>query len=407
MRNCALRLTSLSLLLAASVAYSQEETIAIKAGEILTISGAPVRAGVILIRGGKIADLGADVVIPPDARIMDASNAVVMPGLVDASAIAPVRGDRNEQSNEMTPSLRISSGLDPQSKTLKRILQNGCTTLCVMPGGENLIGGLGVVVKTVGPLSNINEMILKEDAGLKIVMGSDATVGNRIPRQEPPTDFYFRRPTTTMAVAWMLRKCFFDAQQYAASAREEDADLKVIAAALKGVIPIRVNVRRAIDIRTALRIADEYRFRLVLDECTEGYKVADELAKKEVPVVLGPFYYYPTGSSQYDEGREVNWNNAGLLVRAGVKVAIASNGQDESIGLLTAAAFAVRHGMPRAEALRSITLVPAQILRVADRVGSLEKGKDADLLILSGDPLAVTSRIQRVILNGKTVYQMD
>lgn len=406
MRNGAFWLACLFLLSAASLTLGQEETVAIKAGEILTISGPSIKAGVVLMQGGKITELGAGVAIPSEARVIDASNGVVMPGLVDASVVAPVRGDRNEQSNEITPALRISSGLDPQSKVLKRTLQNGRTTLCVMPGGENLVGGLGVVIKPVGPVTSISEMILKEDAGLRIIMGSDSTSGNQIPWREPPSDFYYRRPTTTMAVAWMLRKCFFDAQQCAAAGRQADAEQSVVLAALKGEVPIRANVRRAIDIRTALRIADEYRLRLILDECTEGYKVADELAKREIPVVLGPFYYHP-GPGQYEEGREVNWNNAGILVQAGVKVALASNGQDESVNLLTAAAFAVRHGMPRAEALKAITLVPAEIMRVVDRVGSLEKGKDADLLILSGDPLAVTSRIQRVILNGKTVYQMD
>jgi imidazolonepropionase-like amidohydrolase len=408
-RNRTPCLISMSLLLAASIVYSQEETVAIRAGEILTISGEPIQGGVILLQGGKIADIGAEVVVPPEARVIDASGGVVMPGLVDAGAVAPVRGDRNEQSDEITPSFRIAGALDPKSKALRRILQNGCTTLCILPGGENVIGGLGVVVKPVGPVSNMGEWILKEDAGLRVVMGRDAAAGNRIPRLEPPTNFYFRRPTTTMAVAWMLRKCFFDAQQYAASGATGEADLTVLAAALHGEIPIRVKVRRAIDIRTAMRIADEYQFRVILDECTEGYKMADELARRKIPVVLGPLYCYPTGGNwqSREEGREVHWNNPGLLVQAGVEVAIASNGQDESIGLLTAAAFAVRHGMTRTDALKSITLTPARILQVADRVGSLEKGKDADLLILSGDPLAATSRIQRVILNGKTVYQVD
>ena len=123
--------------------------------------------------------------------------------------------------------------------------------------------------------------------------------------------------------------------------------------------------------------------------------------------MLGPFYYYPGISSQYTEGRKVNWNNAGILSNAGVKVALASGMQTGSIDLLTAATFAVRHGMPRDEALKAITLTPAEILGVADRVGSLEKGKDADFLILSGHPLIATSRIERVILNGRMVYQAN
>ncbi|MCJ7675397.1 MAG: amidohydrolase family protein [Sedimentisphaerales bacterium] len=400
------------LLTAASRLCAQEKTVAIKAGEILTVSGAPIKAGIILIRNGKITDIGTEIAVPQDASVIDASDLVVMPGLVDAGALPPVRGDLNEQSSEITAALRISTALDPKSKVLKRIVQTGCTTLYIAPGGANLIAGLGVIIKPVGKTAA--EMVIKDDAALKIVMGSDSTQGNRIPWFEPPTNFYYRRPTTTMAVALMLRKSFFDARQYIASHEKEDPDMEVVAAALQGKIPIRVAVRRAIDIRTALRIANEYGLSLILDECTEGYKVAEEIAKKNAPVVLGPFYYYPRTSSQYDEGREVSWNNAGILAKAGVRVAIASNAQegprlaatqDESIDLLTAAAFAVRHGMAPAEALKSITLTPAEILGVADRVGSLEKGKDADILILSGNPLAATSRIKRVILNGQTVFQ--
>ena len=123
--------------------------------------------------------------------------------------------------------------------------------------------------------------------------------------------------------------------------------------------------------------------------------------------MLGPFYYYPGSISQRREGREVNWNNAGILTKAGVKVALTSGAQAQSIDLLTAAAFAVRHGMPQNEALKAVTVTPAEILGVADKVGTLEKGKDADILILSGDPLKVTTCIEKVILNGKTVYKAE
>jgi imidazolonepropionase-like amidohydrolase len=406
MKDYVTTLTFLSLLLMAAPAlHGQDGIVAVKAGEILSISGPPVKDGVILIENGKIVDIGSGLAIPDDSFIIDASDQVVMPGLVDAGAVPAVRGDLNEQSSEITPATRISGALNPQSKALKRMLQTGITTLYIPPGGQNLIGGLGVVVKPGGKTAA--DMIIKDDATLKIIMGSDSTRGNRTPRRNPPTNFYYRRPTTRMAVSWMLRKSFFDAQQYAVSHEEEDPDMEVLSAVLKGEIPIRVTVRRAIDIRTAFRIADEYGLRLILDECTEGYKVAEVIAEKQASVVLGPFYYYPGTYSQYSEGRKVNWNNAGILTKAGVKVALASVAQPESIDLLTAATFAVRHGMPREEALKAITLTPAEILGVVDRVGSLEKGKDADILILSGQPMVATSRIERVILNGKTVYRAD
>ncbi|MGB2863053.1 MAG: amidohydrolase family protein [Sedimentisphaerales bacterium] len=393
------------LLVSAFVAPGRAEVTAIKAGRILTISGEPITDGVILIEDGKIVDIGTGIEIPEDAAVIDVGKSVVMPGLVDASAVQPIRGDLNEQSSEITPTLRMSDALDPQSKALKRVVQTGVTTLFVSPGWQNVIGGLGVVVKPAGKIPQ--QMIVKDEAALRIVMDLDSTQGNRIPRREPATNFYYRRPGTRMAIIWMLRKSFFDARQQADSGQTEDPNLAILSAALKDEIPIHVNARRAIVIRAALKVADEYGLKLILQECTEGYKVAGQLAERKIPVVLGPFYYYPGNMGQYREGRKVNWNNAGILAEAGVKVALSSGGQTGSIDILTAATFAVRHGMDRDEALKAITITPAEILGVADRVGSLEKGKDADIVVLSGDPLNVTTRVEKVILNGKTVFTAD
>lgn len=393
------------LLVSAFVAPGRAEVTAIKAGRILTISGEPITDGVILIEDGKIVDIGTGIEIPEDAAVIDVGKSVVMPGLVDASAVQPIRGDLNEQSSEITPTLRMSDALDPQSKILKLVVQTGVTTLFVSPGRQNVIGGLGVVVKPAGKIPQ--QMIVKDEAALRIVMDLDSTQGNRIPRREPATNFYYRRPGTRMAIIWMLRKSFFDARQQADSGQTEDPNLAILSAALKDEIPIHVNARRAIVIRAALKVADEYGLKLILQECTEGYKVAGQLAERKIPVVLGPFYYYPGNMGQYREGRKVNWNNAGILAEAGVKVALSSGGQTGSIDILTAATFAVRHGMDRDEALKAITITPAEILGVADRVGSLEKGKDADIVVLSGDPLNVTTRVEKVILNGKTVFTAD
>ncbi|MDH4238338.1 MAG: amidohydrolase family protein [Phycisphaerae bacterium] len=397
-------LLSFLLLMPASAKDEQPEIMAIKAGKILTMSGSPITDGVILIKDGKITDIGTGIEIPEKASVIDAGKKVVMPGLVDASAAPPVRGDLNEEYKEITPTIRISTALDPQSKVLKRIVQTGITTLYISPGWRNVIAGLGAVIKPTGKTPK--EMIIKEDAALTLVMSEDSLYGNQIPRSQPPRNFYFRRPTTRMAIIWMLRKSFFDTQEYVKAGEKDDPDLEILASALDDKIPVRLNVRRAINIRTALKLAEEYDFQLILDECTEGYKVAEEIAEKKISVVLGPFYYYPRNLSQY-EGREVNWNNAGILTKAGVKVALTSGAQAQSIDLLTATAFAVRHGMPKDEALKAVTITPAEILGVADKVGTLEKGKDADILILSGDPLKVTTRIEKVILNGKTVYKAE
>ena len=391
------------LLVTVFIAPGRAEVTAVKAGRILTISGEPITDGVILIEDGKIADIGTGIEIPENATVIDADKSVVMPGFVDASAVQPVRGDLNEQSSEITPTLRISDALDPQSKVIKRVVQTGVTTLFISPGRQNVIGGLGVVVKPTGNIPQ--QMIIKDEAALTVVMDMDPTQGNRIPRREPAVNFYYRRPGTRMAIIWMLRKSFFDAQQQADTEPISDPNLAILSEVLKDEIPIHVNARRAIVIRAALKVADEYGLKLIFQECTEGYRVAEQLAERKIPVVLGPFYYYPGSIGQYREGRKVNWNNAGILAETGVKVALGSGGQPDTIDILTAATFAVRHGMDRDEALKAITITPAEILGVAERVGSLEKGKDADIVVLSGDPLDVTTRVEKVILNGKTVYQ--
>jgi len=391
------------LLVTVFIAPGWAEVTAVKAGRILTISGEPITDGVILIEDGKIADIGTGIEIPENATVIDAGKSVVMPGFVDASAVQPVRGDLNEQSSEITPTLRISDALDPQSKVIKRVVQTGVTTLFISPGRQNVISGLGVVVKPTGNIPQ--QMIIKDEAALTVVMDMDPTQGNRIPRREPAVNFYYRRPGTRMAIIWMLRKSFFDAQQQADTEPISDPNLAILSEVLKDEIPIHVNARRAIVIRAALKVADEYGLKLIFQECTEGYRVAEQLAERKIPVVLGPFYYYPGSIGQYREGRQVNWNNAGILAEVGVKVALGSGGQPDTIDILTAATFAVRHGMDRDEALKAITITPAEILGVAERVGSLEKGKDADIVVLSGDPLDVTTRVEKVILNGKTVYQ--
>lgn len=390
---------------AAATTVAQDQVVAIKAARVLPVSGDPIDKGIILIKGGKIAGIGPNVTIPEGATVIDAGAGVAMPGLVDARGVRPIRGELNEQSDEMTPAFHVSLAVDPKSKQLKHSLQSGVTTVYVSPGGENVISGLGAVLKPVGKTAA--EMIVKDDAALHITMGSDSTYGNDIPWISRPTNFYYRRPGTTMAVAWMLRKSFFDAQKYAEGHKQTDPAMEVLATALKGGIPIRMAARRAIDIRTAFRIADEYGLKIILEECTEGYKVPDLIAGKQTTVVLGPFYYYPHTFNQYYEGRECNWNNAGILAKAGVKVVLSCGADPDAADLLTAAVFAVRHGMPADLAIKAITITPADLLGVADRVGALVEGKDADILILSGEPLASTSRVQRVLVNGRSVFQAE
>ncbi|MCP4455047.1 MAG: amidohydrolase family protein [Planctomycetes bacterium] len=393
------------VLAATSLLCAQDEIVAVKAGQVLTVSGDSIRDAVVLMQHGKITAVGTDVAVPEGATVMDATTQVVMPGLVNAGPVDVTRGDLNEQSSEITPTFRISAAIDPASRVLKRLVQTGVTTLHVAPGPMNLIAGLSAVIKPAG--KTVQEMMLKDNASLWITFGAASTYGNRPPRSSAPTNFYYRRPTTRMAVAWMVRKRFFDAQQYAANQpASPDPDLDVLVAAMDGQLPIMIRAQRSTDIRMALNIAQELDLEVTLFECTEGHKMAQELGEREIPVILEPFYDFRTSGGRI-EGSDIRWSNAAILSQAGVDVAMAPSPEYEGSDLLTAACFAVRNGMSRDQALRGITLTPAEILGVADRVGSIETGKDADLLVLSGDPVSSTTRIERVIINGKTVYPGD
>lgn len=406
MKVTRLFLISTTLILApATWLGAQDDVVALKAGQVLTVSGETISDAIVIIEQGKIKAFGRDVTVPEGTTVIDASKQVVMPGLVNAGPVNVTRAgdDRNEQSSEITPTFRAAAAIDPASPALKQLAQTGITTLHIAPGDRNLIAGLSAVIKPAG--KTVAEMMLKDEAALWISLGSSSTSGNRTPRSSRPTSMYIRRPTTRMAVAWMIRKSFFDAQQYAANPPvTPDPDLDVLVSGLEHELPILMRAARSTDIRMALNLAQELDLSVTLFRGNEGHKMAEELGERKIPVILEPFFNF--GGRRYGiEGQDIRWSNAAILSQAGVPVALAPNYRErQGTDMLTVALFAARHGMPRDLALRAITLTPAEILGVADRVGSIEVGKDADLLVLSGDPLASTTRIERVMINGKTVY---
>ena len=404
MRSASIRAITSGLFLAlVCVAASYADgAIVVRAGRIITMAGAPLERGAILIEDGKIKRVAADIKPPDGATIIDVPGGVVMPGLVDACARFGLRGDSNEQSDEITPAFSVAEAFDRDSPAVRRAAQLGTTTARIVP---NVMAGSGVVVKTAG--SALAEMFVGAGDSMKITMGNDAAGGNRTPRSGTPNTFYYRQPTTRMGVVWMLRQSLFNTQQ-AIEAREELTESQaVIASALQGKTCVHVALRDAVDVETTLQIADEFGLKnLVFLRCTEGHRVAAEIAKRNIPVVLG-HYYYARSWSEHSEGGSISPNDAGILTDAGVKVALGSNDPGGPADLLTVAAMAVRNGLNPDDALKAVTVNPAQILGIAGRVGSLEKGKDADLLILSGDPLSVTSRIEKVIINGRIAFDVE
>lgn len=405
-------LLALSATAIAADEQPDSKSVAIKARQIVPMSSAPIENGLILVQGGKIRGIGTDVTIPDGAVVIDAGDGWVLPGLIQTNTTLGTsergRGsDSDETSSPNTAEMQIVDGVNPFAKSIQYARMGGITSILATPGKRNVIGGQMAVLKLWG--KTVTDMTLKAPAGLKLSLG------------ESPKDTYgskSRLPGTRMGSAFVIRKAFMDAQDYLArwqsyekktekgeegTKPSRDLKLEPLAAALKGEMPVFVECYRADDIMTALRLIDEFKLKAVLVGCAEGHKIPGEIARRSIPVVVSPFGVGPRAM----ETQDVRMENAAILSEAGVKITIRA---DESSGignireLPLLAAFAVKSGLDRTEALRAITLNAAEVMGVADRIGSLETGKDADLVIFSGDPFHYRTRVQRVMINGETVF---
>lgn len=371
----------------------QAQRVAIRNARILPIQGSAIENGTILIENRKIKAIGKDIPIPANTTVIDGTGKTVMPGLVDANAHYGMRENGNEQASEITPQIRALQLLNPRSADFKHALQAGVTTVCVTPGSLNVVGGLCGVVKSTG--GELDRMLVRDSVGVRAALGSDTFNGNNafLNATGDVSTLYLRRPNTRMGAVWEMRHALDQPKKYPA-----------LAAVRAGSLPFRVQARVENDIRAALTITQEFKVpRVVIDDCTEGFRVVDLLAERHVSVVLGPFTD-PQGFGP--ERAENSLSTAALLSAKGIPVAFGSNDGDETM-LLPWAAMAVRNGMAPEAALKAVTLTAAEIAGVGDRVGSLAPGKDADILILSGDPLELTTHIDSVLVNGQVVYRAE
>jgi imidazolonepropionase-like amidohydrolase len=363
--------------------------------------------GTVVVEDGRIVALGPDVEVPEGAEVVDAGGRWLLPGLIDAHVHLGVweegEGWAGQDTNEMTDPVmaaaRALDGINPREQGFDDALAGGITSVNINPGSGNPIGGLTVAVKTYGRY--VDEMVLRSPSGLKAALGENP---KRVYGDQKKT------PSTRLGVALILRKAFTEARNYQQKAQrsEEPAEGHLVNQALVQVlnreIPWRQHCHRADDIATAIRIAEEFGYQLVLDHGTESYLVADLVAEKGVPVLYGPLIV----SRSKVEVRERTPQAPGILDRAGVKVSIITDHPVVPIEhLITQVALAVKEGMDRDAALRAVTINPAEVMGVADRVGSLAVGKDADLVLWSGDPLELASRVLRVWIDGREVYTYD
>lgn len=383
--------------------------LAIVNAHVVPIEGDPFD-GTVLVAGGLLSALGADVAVPDDAQVVDAAGRWVLPGFVDAHTHLGVHeegegwsgNDSNELTDPVTAHVRALDAINPAELGFDDALAGGVTSVNVNPGSGNPIGGLCVALHTHG--RTVDEMLLRSPSGMKSALGENP---KRVYGEKKQT------PATRLGVAAVLRGAFVDGQNYLdkqAHAEPDKAsparDLKMegIASVLRREIPWRQHCHRADDIATALRISEEFGYELVIDHGTEAHLVADLLAAKGIPVLIGPLF---TSRSKV-ELRNRSLANPGRLARAGVEISIITDHPVVPINFLVyQAALAVKEGLDPVTALRSITINPAKVMGVADRIGSLEVGKEADLVLWTGDPLDVMQRPVAVYIGGREVYAYD
>lgn len=376
----------------------------ILAERVYTGAGRTLENGMVFVNGGKVATVS----VSPDESSSNETLRVyaVTPGLIDASVRITSGSYSVEQTSEVEPGARVAESLDPFAIEWNRQLRSGVTTVLVNPPDFNVIGGRGVVLKTGGP-DSIAARTVRADAVLRGAMGQQPSFFNH-PAFPRPNDFFSRRPTTRMGVEWEWRHAMYEA---AASKRDETrafAGSDQLLAVLRGELTLSIQAWTTQDIRTAVFLKEEIEReglgqpRMFLDAAAESWRDPELLVRSKTAVVLPPFP--PNGRT--NEAAFMPWNCARQLIDQGVPVALSSHGLPEIENRLPMqAGYAMRGGLTFDEALAAVTITPARLLGIDKRVGTLEVGKDADLVLWSGPPFEASSRVVGVVLDG--VLQVD
>ncbi|GAA2101560.1 amidohydrolase [Microlunatus panaciterrae] len=384
--------------------------LAIVGGYVVPVVGESIEGGTVLIIDGRIEAVGSDVELPEGIETIDATGRWVLPGFVEAHGHVGVHEEGNgwagQDTNEMTDPVgarfRALDAINPADEGFRDALSGGVTSVVVKPGSGNPIGGQTVAVKSWGRI--VDEMVFAQPCSVKSALGENP---KRVYGEKKQT------PSTRLGVASVIRDALRKAEDYRArrdyAAQEQkpferDSNSEILVRVLDREVPWCQHTHRADDIATALRLADEFGYRLVINHGTEGHLLADVLAERDIPVIIGPLF---TSRSKVEVNQR-HLRNPGLLASAGVKIAITTDHPVVPINFLVyQAILSIKDGLDRDTALRSITINPAEILGLDGRVGSLEAGKDGDVVIWDGDPLEIMSRARQVIISGREVYTFD
>ncbi|WP_310191315.1 amidohydrolase [Neobacillus niacini] len=369
--------------------------ILLKNAMIYPITSGPIPNGDVLIENGKIISVGNNLEIISNDNVIDCKNLYLLPGFIDVhthlglydEGTGWAGNDANETAEAMTPHIRAIDGVYPLDPAFTDAIKSGITTAHVMPGSSNVIGGTTSVIKTTG--KNVKKMIVQEIAGLKLALGENP---KRIHSQGNNDSI------TRMGIMGMLREAFYKAFH---TDNPEDLRVAPLVMALKREIPVRIHAHRADDIITALRLAEEFNLDLRIEHCTEGHLIASELAGMNLKVSVGPTL---TRRSKI-ELKNKTWKTYQELTNNGVEVSITTDHPYTPIQYLNiCAGIAVREGLSEEKALEGITILPARNLRLDDKLGSIEPGKDADLVLWSHHPFHYLAKPKWTMIGGEIVF---
>ena len=379
----------------------------IKNVRIETIAAGTIEAGCITVREGKIAELGRDLDLSGCEKVIDGRGRVVTPGLIDAhthlglseSGVGPEGRDTNEGTSPITPCLSVRDGINMQDQAFASFRRSGITTVGVFPGSGNLLGGTGLALKCRGLV--VDEAVLKDPVGMKADLG------------ENPKGHYGAKqksPATRMGNAALLRGALQKARDYLAKAElvngdnpdGADRDSEALLPVIRGEIPLVIHAHRHDDILTALRICREFGVKCLLHHATDGHLVKEVLKQERISCAVGPTLHY--GSKV--ENRDRDFRTPVAFYREGIPFClITDHPVVDGRNLMLTASIATQWGLPDEAALRAVTLSAAEHLGIEGRVGSIEAGKDADLVLWSGNPLELTTFADMTIIGGEIVYE--
>jgi len=367
---------------------------AVTGGKVLTITQGEVEGGVVLIEDGKIVAVGRGLQVPSDAKVIDATGKHVVAGLIDAHTHIGASGF-SETTSPVTPHVRGIDALDLRDPGFDEALEGGVTTIITTPGSANVIGGTSLVIKTAG--RSLKERVLRNPAGMKMAWRK----GTNRPSQGPPY------PVSHMGIAGVLRNALAETQNYMVRREKgevaEDLGKEMLAKVLRRELPARIHSFTPVELLAIMRVQDEFGFDFTVEHGFEAHLVAEQLAERGIPVVYGP----GPGTRRHKMFPQRGPHGAAILHKAGIKVSLQTDHPDRSIKehRIFGAILLRYTDLTPDDVLRMLTINGAEIAGVADRVGSIEPGKDADFSIFSDHPLKVQARVEQVFISGDKVWE--